>query len=142
MRVDGGVTEGDEVSLHYDSLLAKLITWGGSRREAVDGMAAALAEFRIAGVPTTLAFHRRVMADPEFRRGEIDTGYAGRLLSRPGPETDPEAEAAALLAAAHLHLQAARRRASSAAGPSCRWVQTGRQAREAGSFRRNPWRER
>jgi acetyl-CoA carboxylase biotin carboxylase subunit len=141
VRVDGGVAEGDEVSLYYDSLLAKLITWGRSRREAVEAMAVALAEFRIAGVPTTLAFHRRVMADPEFRRGEIDTGYAERLLSRPGPETGPEAETAALLAAAHLHLQAARRRPSSPAGSSCHWVQAGRQAQAARSFLRNPWRE-
>jgi len=142
VRVDGGVAEGDEISLYYDSLLAKLITWGRSRKEAVEAMAASLSEFRIAGVPTTLAFHRRVMADPEFRRGEIDTGYAERLLSRPEPEAGPDEETAALLAAAHLHLQAARRRALSPAGPPGPWIRAGREGRPGGGPLRNPWRER
>jgi acetyl-CoA carboxylase biotin carboxylase subunit len=140
VRVDGGVVEGDEVSLHYDSLLAKLITWGRNRDEAVDTMAAALGEFRIAGVPTTLAFHRRVMADPEFRRGEIDTGYVGRLLSRPAPDAMPEVESAALLAAAHLHLQAARLRPLRTVPSTIQWTQAGRQAQASRGILRNPWR--
>ena len=142
VRVDGGVAEGDEISLYYDSLLAKLITWGGNRREAAEAMAVALSEFRIAGVPTTLSFHRRVMADPEFLRGEIDTGYAERLLSRPGPASGPEAETAALLAAAHLHLQAARRRSFSPAGDAGHWILAGREGQPGRTFLRNPWRER
>ena len=142
VRVDEGVAEGDEVSLYYDSLLAKLITWGRSRQEAVEGMAAALAEFRIAGVPTTLAFHRRVMADREFRRGEIDTGYAERILLRPGPQTGPDEETAALLAAAHLHFQSARRQSLSPAGSPSPWIRAGREGQPGRSFLRNPWRER
>jgi acetyl-CoA carboxylase biotin carboxylase subunit len=140
VRVDGGVVEGDEISLHYDSLLAKLVTWGRSREEAVETMAAALSEFRIAGVPTTLAFHRRVMADPEFRRGATDTGYVERLLARPAPETGLEEETAALLAAAHLHLQAAQRRPGGATSPN-QWTLAGRQAQTSRSFLRNPWRQ-
>jgi acetyl-CoA carboxylase biotin carboxylase subunit len=140
VRVDGGVAEGDEVSLHYDSLLAKVITWGRNRSEALDAMAGALSEFRIAGVPTTLAFHRRVMAEPEFRRGEFDTGYVERLLSRPAPDANPEDESAAILAAAHLHLQAARRRPLTTPPSLVQWTQGGRQAQMTRGQLRNPWR--
>ncbi len=140
VRVDGGIAEGGEVSLHYDSLLAKLITWGRDREEAVETMAAALAEFRIAGVPTTLSFHRRVMADPEFRRGEIDTGYVERLLSCPAPAAGEEAETAALLAAAHVHLHAARRLPRGQAPSPGPWALAGRPAPGGGGLLRNPWR--
>jgi len=138
IRVDSGVAEGDEVSLFYDSLLAKLIVWGRDRESAIRTMASSLAEFRILGVSTTLGFHRRVMADGEFHRGEIDTGYVERLLHREPPALDDELEAVAMVAAAHL-----RRRAEqpflpggSVAGA---WTLSGRQGQQARGGFRNPW---
>jgi acetyl-CoA carboxylase biotin carboxylase subunit len=78
VRWDSGVEIGDEVTLHYDSLLAKLIVWAPDRPQAVARMTRALEEFVISGVATNQAFHRRLMADPAFQRGEIDIQFLER----------------------------------------------------------------
>jgi acetyl-CoA carboxylase biotin carboxylase subunit len=78
IRWDSGVETGDEVSLHYDSLLAKLIVWAPDREQALNRMSQSLQELVIAGVVTNQAFHRRLMADPAFRRGEIDIQFLDR----------------------------------------------------------------
>ena len=141
IRLDGGVVEGDEISLHYDSLLAKLIAWGADREQAIGTMKSALSEFRIAGIRTTLPFHRRVMADEEFQRGDVDTGYVERLLANPEPETGSEIETAALLAAAHAFHSAAARRAADVSPALDSWRLTGRRAPATEGFLRDPWRE-
>jgi len=79
VRVDSGVREGTEISVHYDALLAKLICWGRTRGEAVARMRRAISEFRIEGVKTTLPFHARVLDAPEFVRGRYDTRFVERL---------------------------------------------------------------
>ncbi len=140
VRVDAGVAEGDEVSRHYDSLLAKLIVWGKDRLVAIRTMEAALAEFRIAGVPTTIPFHRRVMADSEFRSGEIDTGYVERLLSRQPPALDEDLEAAALVAAAVLHRRGVSRPVHANPPATTAWTLAGRQAMQGRWGLTNPWR--
>ncbi|HEX3770003.1 MAG TPA: biotin carboxylase N-terminal domain-containing protein, partial [Polyangiaceae bacterium] len=76
-RVDAWVEPGTEVSPYYDPLLAKVITRGATRREAIDAMASALARTRIAGVETNLAYLRQVIEAPEFRAGDVST----RLLA-------------------------------------------------------------
>jgi acetyl-CoA carboxylase biotin carboxylase subunit len=89
IRWDGGYELGDEVTLHYDSLLGKLIAWGRDRDEALARMRRALDEFVVAGVPTSLPFHRRLFADPAFIRGEIDTQFLDRrpdLATAPAPD--------------------------------------------------------
>jgi len=73
VRVDCGVAAGVEVSVHYDPLLAKLITGGASREQAIERMAAALAAFRIEGVTTVIPFLRRVMDHAGFRAGRVHT---------------------------------------------------------------------
>ena len=73
VRVECGVAEGVEVSVHYDPLLAKLITTGGSRDEAIARMSAALGAFVVEGVKTVIPFHRRVMESPLFRAGAVHT---------------------------------------------------------------------
>jgi acetyl-CoA carboxylase biotin carboxylase subunit len=104
IRWDSGVEEGSEVTLHYDSLLAKLIVWGETREVALARMRRALGELVIVGLPTSQAFHLRVLDDPAFVRGEIDATYlegAGAALLSPGPRADlvrPLAILAALLA--------------------------------------------
>jgi len=70
------VYEGAEVSLYYDPMIAKLATWGRDRGEAIDRMRRALAEFAIAGELTTnLEFHRWIVEQPGFLKGDFDTNY-------------------------------------------------------------------
>jgi acetyl-CoA carboxylase biotin carboxylase subunit len=64
----------------YDSLLAKVVTWGRDRDEAVARMARALSEFRIEGVKTTLELHGQLLQDPEFRAGHIHTNFLGERI--------------------------------------------------------------
>jgi acetyl/propionyl-CoA carboxylase alpha subunit len=73
VRVECGVAEGVEVSVHYDPLLAKLIASGRSRDEAIARMTGALDAFVVEGVKTVIPFHRRVMASPLFRAGAVHT---------------------------------------------------------------------
>src|SRR5262245_23658134 len=140
VRIDAGVAEGDEVSRHYDSLLAKLIVWGKDRPAAISTMAAALAEFRIAGVPTTIPFHRRVMSDAEFQSGDFDTGYVERLLARHPPGLDEVLEAVALVAATHLHHRSAGGFAPAGQPAATAWTLAGRQAMQGRWGIANPWR--
>ena len=81
VRWDGGITRGFEVGLHYDPLLGKLVTWAPTRIEAIDRMARALDEFVVDGVETSAPFHRRVMAEPDFREGRLSIRY---LEEHPG----------------------------------------------------------
>ncbi len=101
-RVDTGVRAGDEVSLHYDPMLAKLIVHGTDRQEALRRMRRALAATEVAGVPTNLAFLARVLRHEDFAAGRVDTRFIERhaeTLLR-GPEG--QAEEDAVLAAVAL----------------------------------------
>jgi acetyl-CoA carboxylase, biotin carboxylase subunit len=82
VRVDSWVHDRCDVLPYYDSLLAKLITWGRDRDEAIRRMRWALDEYVVEGIRTTVPFHRRVLRDPEFLSGDLDTGYIDRLLAR------------------------------------------------------------
>jgi acetyl-CoA carboxylase biotin carboxylase subunit len=75
VRWDGGIEAGNEIGLHYDPLLGKLIVWAETRERAIRRMRRALDELLVVGVPTSQAFHRRVMDDPVFRSGAYDIGY-------------------------------------------------------------------
>ncbi len=75
VRWDGGVEEGQEVTLHYDPLLAKLVAFGPDRATAIARMARALDELIVAGVETSTPFHRRVMDEPGFRDGDFSIQY-------------------------------------------------------------------
>jgi len=104
VRWDGGVEAGNEVTLFYDPLLAKLIVWGDTRAAALQRMRRALRELVIVGIPSSQAFHLRVLADPDFQRGDVDVTYLERvgerlLAAELAPElTQPLAIAATLLA--------------------------------------------
>src|SRR6267143_831947 len=82
IRWDSGVEAGNEVTLFYDPLLAKLIAWGETREIAVQRMRRALSELVIVGLPTSQPFHLRVMDDAEFLKGEIDIRYLERAGAR------------------------------------------------------------
>jgi acetyl-CoA carboxylase biotin carboxylase subunit len=101
VRWDGGIEAGDEVSLFYDSLLAKLIVWAPTRPEAIDRMIRALDELVIAGVSTNVGFHRRLLADPAFRSGAIDIQFLDRRTDLLAPMLS-EREAIELAVAAAL----------------------------------------
>ena len=73
VRVDAGVTEGSEVSVHYDPLLAKLIVWAETREAARRRALAALNAFPILGLRTNQALLRRILEHPRFVRGDLDT---------------------------------------------------------------------
>ncbi len=75
VRVDDGVTEGGEVSMFYDPMIAKLITHGKTREEAIDKQIAALDQFEIVGPGTNLDFVSALMQHPRFRSGNITTGF-------------------------------------------------------------------
>ena len=82
IRWDGGVEAGNDVTLYYDPLLAKLLAWGETREMAIRRMRRALRELVIVGLPTSQSFHLRVMDDPDFQRGEIDITYLERVGTR------------------------------------------------------------
>jgi acetyl-CoA carboxylase biotin carboxylase subunit len=79
VRVDAGYAAGNTVTQFYDPLLAKLCLHGADRAEALDRAVAAVAAFAIGGLKTNLEFHAELLASPEFRSGDYDTGLVGRL---------------------------------------------------------------
>jgi 3-methylcrotonyl-CoA carboxylase alpha subunit len=87
VRVDAGVEEGDEVGTSYDPMIAKLIAGGSSRGEALDRLAAALAETEVGGVTTNLPFLRWLVAHPVLRAGDATTAFLTEYppLSAPPP---------------------------------------------------------
>lgn len=80
VRVDTHLYPGYRLPSHYDSLLAKLICWGQDRNEAVARMERALDEFVLDGMHTTIPFHRRIMSNAYFRRGEVYTNFIQRRM--------------------------------------------------------------
>ena len=75
VRVDDGVYEGGEVSMFYDPMIAKLVTWGQTRDEAADLQIQALDAFRIKGLGHNVDFLSAIMQHPRFRAGELTTGF-------------------------------------------------------------------
>ncbi|HEX9900426.1 MAG TPA: acetyl-CoA carboxylase biotin carboxylase subunit [Candidatus Methylomirabilis sp.] len=106
VRIETGIYKGYEVPVYYDPLIAKLITWGRDRPEAAQRMRRALMEYSVQGIKTTIPFHQRVMADPDFLRGDIDTTYIDRRFAgRPHAWDESQRDVALVAAAIHAHLQ-------------------------------------
>jgi acetyl-CoA carboxylase biotin carboxylase subunit len=82
-RVDSHCFPGWTISPFYDSLIAKLIVWAPTRDEAINRLDRALSEFRIEGrgVKTTIPFHRRVLANDQFRSGDVTTDFLEHFLA-------------------------------------------------------------
>jgi acetyl-CoA carboxylase biotin carboxylase subunit len=85
VRVDTHAYAGYVIPPFYDSMIAKLIVRERTREAAINKMKRALAEFIIEGVPTTIPFHLKVLADPDFVAGRFDTGFVERFLRRDEP---------------------------------------------------------
>ncbi|MDE2584123.1 MAG: acetyl/propionyl/methylcrotonyl-CoA carboxylase subunit alpha, partial [Betaproteobacteria bacterium] len=90
VRVDTGVEEGDEITPHYDPMIAKLIVWDEDRDAALARMRQALADYRVAGVTTNIDFLSRLVACPAFAGADLDTGLIERQQEFLFPaETEP-----------------------------------------------------
>jgi acetyl-CoA carboxylase biotin carboxylase subunit len=102
IRWDAGVETGDEVTLYYDSMLAKLIAHAPNRAEAIRRLERALRELVVVGVATNQAFHLRLLADPAFRAGAFDIQFLDRrpdlMSAAPSEETIHRLAVAAALA--------------------------------------------
>uniref|UniRef100_M4BAT1 Uncharacterized protein n=1 Tax=Hyaloperonospora arabidopsidis (strain Emoy2) TaxID=559515 RepID=M4BAT1_HYAAE len=79
VRVDTGIVEGDEVSIYYDPMIAKLIVHGDSRQAALDTMVKALHEYQIVGLPTNIEFVARTVDHSAFRKGGVDTSFLNKF---------------------------------------------------------------
>jgi len=121
VRLDTGIREGDDVSVFYDPMIAKLIVWGSDRAEAARRMHEALGETEILGVKTNLAFLERVVAHPAFLAGDTDTAFIERHRSDllPAAHEVPVEALVAVAARAFLDEQAA-----IAAAPPSPWNDT------------------
>jgi acetyl-CoA carboxylase biotin carboxylase subunit len=130
IRVDTGVTTGDEVSVYYDPLIAKLIAHGEDREAAIRRMLAALGDTVLLGVTTNWRFLQDVLRHGDFAAGRVDTGWIDREFAAwEAPQCDlpPEALIAAALSEAQI-LHAAGRNVAPAVDES------------AGGDRFSPWR--
>jgi 3-methylcrotonyl-CoA carboxylase alpha subunit len=100
VRFDSGVAAGSEVTVHYDPLLAKLVTWGRDRGEAVQRMRAALRQTVVLGVTTNLVRLQAIVDHPAFREGALHTGFIEEhLAGHTAPNCPPPEAVAAALAA-------------------------------------------
>jgi acetyl-CoA carboxylase biotin carboxylase subunit len=99
IRRDSGMYEGWTVPIEYDPLLAKLVGYAETRDQAIDRLLRALYEYFVGGIKTNISLFRRILKDPDFRAGKIDTGFLERLLKRPPVENDPRRPLIAAVAA-------------------------------------------
>ncbi len=85
VRVDTAAYQSYRIPPHYDSLIAKLLTHGADRGQAIARMRVALEEFVIEGIPTTIPLHRRLIEESAFTNGELHTRFVEDWLSAPAP---------------------------------------------------------
>jgi acetyl-CoA carboxylase biotin carboxylase subunit len=102
VRDDSGIYPGFEITTQFDPLLAKLVVWGPDRQQAINRCRRALAEYAIQGIPTTLPFHDRVMANERFVRGDFDTTFIDTELVK-APADAAKAKMAIIAAALHAY---------------------------------------
>jgi len=131
VRYDSGTYEGWTVPIDYDPLLAKVIGYGTDRRQAIMRLYRALSEYFAAGIKTNISLFQRILRDPDFRDGKLDTGFLDRLLAKGDPEVaarTPEPRIAAIAAGMFAVLDPSStpaRNGNAAALPS-NWKQKGR----------------
>jgi acetyl-CoA carboxylase biotin carboxylase subunit len=101
IRRDSGMYEGWTVPIDYDALLAKLIGYGRDRTQSIGRLRRALNEYFVGGIKTNISLFRRILNDPDFQAGNVDTGFLDRLLAKPSPaqaESRKDADIAAIAA--------------------------------------------
>ncbi|KAF1957740.1 hypothetical protein CC80DRAFT_515267 [Byssothecium circinans] len=110
VRIDAGFVTGDEVSSHYDPMIAKLIVQGPTREAAIQKLRAALEEYEVAGPITNIEFLKRICVSPDFVAGDVETGYIQKHhaeLFTPEPPA-PEVYAQAALGLALQEISSSR----------------------------------
>jgi acetyl-CoA carboxylase biotin carboxylase subunit len=133
VRDDSGVYEGCVVPIHYDPLVSKLVAWAEDRPAAIARLRRAVAEYRVLGIRTTLPFFDRLLRDPAFVAGELDTALATALAARPDERAERPAEVAAIAAAIHAFEARRGSRAKAQAPAASAWLAAAR--REAHTAR-------
>jgi 3-methylcrotonyl-CoA carboxylase alpha subunit len=127
LRIDSGFREGDEVSIHYDPMIAKLIAHGRDRDQACNRLSHALAQVEIAGPAANAGFLRAIVEHPAFARGDVDTGFIERHLVElvpAEPHADDRILALAALAVLAGRADAARQAAARSGDPVSPWFRT------------------
>ncbi len=104
LRIDTAVSDGSEVSTHYDPMIAKVTTWGPDRSAALARMRAALGDTVLLGIPTNIPLHQRILSEPDFMAGlDVSTRYLDLhpdlTAAQPTPDEDPRRIAVAAAAA-------------------------------------------
>ena len=107
VRIDSGVVEGDEVSIYYDPMIAKLIVWDRDRERALARLQRALGEYRVGGVSTNVGFLYNLASSRAFRAGEVNTGFIDQHSDEIFRRRPLDIDYAAPLAAAALIRQRA-----------------------------------
>jgi propionyl-CoA carboxylase alpha chain len=92
IRLDSGIEAGSFVSVFYDSLLAKVIAWGETRRIAIDSLVRALNGYHIEGLATNVDFVNSILTHPAFIEGRLSTGFIKEHFEKGGPKLSPPAE--------------------------------------------------
>jgi 3-methylcrotonyl-CoA carboxylase alpha subunit len=124
VRVDTGVEEGDEITPHYDPMIAKLIVWDENRDAALARMRRALADYRVVGVTTNIDFLSRLVACPAFAGADLDTGLIERSRGFLFPEataTPKEVLQVAAVGELLYEAHAAREQAKTSGDPWSPW---------------------
>jgi acetyl/propionyl-CoA carboxylase alpha subunit len=117
LRIDAGVVEGGEVSVHYDPLLAKLVVSAETREAAIDRAIAALRTYPILGIRTNIPFLLRLLRHPEFRAGRVHTGFIDAHLQDLLGPSEPPADALAAAAIATPPASGSRRGSAEGSTP-------------------------
>jgi acetyl-CoA carboxylase biotin carboxylase subunit len=81
VRIDSHAYPGYSIPPFYDSLVGKVIVWGRDREEAIQRMQRALDEYAITGIKTTIPFHQKVLAHPQFQKGDVTTDFIEKYMS-------------------------------------------------------------
>ncbi|GAA1801870.1 biotin carboxylase N-terminal domain-containing protein [Agromyces neolithicus] len=90
VRVDAGIREGQQITAYYDPMIAKVISYGSDRAQALERLDRALADTVVLGVDTNIAFLRRLLAEPGVQAGHLDTGLIDRMPESHAAEPVPE----------------------------------------------------
>ncbi|THF58436.1 acetyl-CoA carboxylase biotin carboxylase subunit [Ollibium composti] len=109
VRNDTGVTEGSEISMFYDPMIAKLCTWAPTRAEAIDAMSEALDEFVVDGIEHNIPFLSALMQHPRWREGRLSTGFIAEEYPDGFAPIEPGADDKAVLAAIATAVEILRR---------------------------------
>jgi acetyl-CoA carboxylase, biotin carboxylase subunit len=92
IRRDSGMYEGWNVPMDYDPLLAKLISYGTDRDQAIQRLQRALYEYFVTGIKTNISLFQRILRDNDFRAAKLDTGFLDRMLAKPVPDASISAK--------------------------------------------------